>query len=57
MTLEKKKDKNKMGNSMETDFKNASKVFTGTFGPNGTFDVLFRVKMITGIKNQIDSLL
>lgn len=45
-----------MGNAGSA-FKDGAKVFTGTFSPGGVFDTLFRVKMVKGIENQINTLL
>jgi hypothetical protein len=48
-----------MGNSnnVESSFKAGASTFTDTFKTGGAFDTLFRVKMIQGIENQINSLL
>ena len=45
-----------MGNAGSA-FKSGAKVFTDTFSSGGTFDTLFRVKMVKGIENQINTLL
>jgi hypothetical protein len=45
-----------MGNTTQT-MSSGAKAFTDTFGPGGTFDVLFRDTMIKGITNQANKLL
>ena len=45
-----------MGNITQS-MKDGTKVFTDTFGPGGTFEVLFRDTMIRGITNQVNKLL
>jgi hypothetical protein len=45
-----------MGNA-DSSFRGGARVFTDTFKSGGAFDTLFRVKMVKGIENQINSLL